>query len=51
MRVATNEHVCLCMFIYMYECISVNKCLYMCESVACVWGDSGNLGARKGVLR
>lgn len=44
-------HVCLCMFVYMHECVSVNKCVHMCESVVCVLGDSGSLGAGKGVLR
>lgn len=39
------------MFVYMYECVSVNKCVHMREPVVCVWGDSGGLGARKGVLR
>lgn len=51
MCVAINEYVCLCMFAYMHECVSVNKCVHMYESVAYVWGNSGSFGAGKGALR
>ena len=31
-------HVYLCMFVYMHECVSVNKYVRMCESVVCFGG-------------
>lgn len=33
MRIAKNEHVCLCMFVYLCECASLNKCVHVCDPV------------------
>lgn len=31
------------MFVYMHECVSVNKCVHMCKSVVCFLGTMGAL--------